>query len=88
MLELFEKQIATTPPKNEVDRIIQFYRLCLLMFIDQEIHHEELKALRNTGIQMGLNPAATEEVIKLIQLNPGKGISVEKLIQLFQVNHN
>ena len=88
LIELFEKQIAITPPKNEVDRIIQFYRLCLLMFVDQEIHHEELKALRNAGIQMGLNPAATEEVIKLIQLYPGKGIAVEKLIQIFQVNHN
>ena len=88
LIELFEKQIAVTPPKNEVDRIIQFYRLCLLMFVDQEIHHEELKALRNTGLQMGLNPGATEEVIKLIQLYPGKGIAVEKLIQIFQVNHN
>ena len=88
IIELFEKQIAITPPKNEVDRIIQFYRLCLLMFVDQEIHHEELKALRNAGLQMGLNPAATEEVIKLIQLYQGKGIAVEKLIQIFQVNHN
>ncbi len=88
LIELFEKQIAITPPKNEVDRIIQFYRLCLLMFVDQDIHHEELKALRNAGIQMGLNPTATEEVIKLIQLYPGKGIAVEKLIQIFQVNHN
>jgi len=88
LIELFEKQIAITPPKNEVDRIIQFYRLTLLIFVDQDIHHEELKALRNAGIQMGLNPAATEEVIKLIQLYPGKGIAVEKLIQIFQVNHN
>jgi len=88
LIELFEKQIASTPPKNEVDRIVQFYRLTLLMFVDQDIHHDELKALRNAGIQMGLNPAATEEVIKLIQLYPGKGIAVEKLIQLFQVNHN
>lgn len=88
LIELFEKQIAITPPKNEVDRIIQFYRLCLLMFVDQEIHHEELKALRNAGIQMGLNPVATEEVINRIQMNPGKGISLEILIQIFQVNHN
>lgn len=58
------------------------------MFVDGEVHHEELKALRNAGIKMGLNPASTEEVIKLIQLYPGKGIEVEKLIQLFQVNHN
>ncbi len=88
LIELFKQNISITPPRFESDRIIQFYRLCLLMFIDGEINHEELKALRNTGIHMGLHPNATEEVIKLIQLYPGKGILADKLIQIFQVNHN
>jgi uncharacterized protein len=88
LIELFERNIELTPPKSETDRIVQFYRLSLLMYVDGEVHHDELKALRNAGIKMGLNPSSTEEVIKLIQLYPGKGIAAEKLIQLFQVNHN
>ena len=88
LMELFEKKINHTPPKNELERIFQFYRLCLLMFVDNELHHDELKALRNTAIKMGLPPFATEQVINWLQIHPGESIPKNELIKIFQTNFN
>jgi pimeloyl-ACP methyl ester carboxylesterase len=88
LMELFEKKINTSPPKNEIDRIVQFYRLCLLMFVDNDLHHEELKALRNTAIKMGLQPLATEQVIDWLIKHPGQGLPTNELLRIFQANFN
>jgi pimeloyl-ACP methyl ester carboxylesterase len=88
LMELFEKKINHSPPKNELERIIQFYRLCLLMFIDNELHHDELKALRNTAIKMGLQPHATEQVISWLENHPGQSMPTSQLIKIFQTNFN
>jgi uncharacterized protein len=88
LMELFEKKINHTPPKNELERIVQFYRLCLLMFVDNELHHDELKALRNTAIKMGLQPQATEQVISWLENHPGQSMPTNQLIKIFQTNFN
>lgn len=88
LMELFEKKINHSPPKNELERIIQFYRLCLLMFVDNELHHDELKALRNTAIKMGLQPLATEQVISWLESHPGQSMPTNQLIKIFQTNFN
>jgi pimeloyl-ACP methyl ester carboxylesterase len=88
LIEIYEKKISITPPKNEIERIVQFYRLCLLMFVDNELHHEELKALRNSAIRMGLQPLATEQVIAWLKQHPGKSIPTNELLRIFQINFN
>ena len=88
VLHLFNSHIKTQLPPKETDRIIQFYRLCLLTLIDEKITFEELSKLRNVGINMGLSPTATEEIIRMLQENKGKVLSPEALIQVFKVNMN
>ncbi len=88
VLQLFKSHIKTQLPPKETDRIIQFYRLCLLTLIDEKITFEELSKLRNVGINMGLSPTATEEIIRTLQENKGKVLSPETLIQIFKVNMN
>ena len=88
VLQLFKSHIKTQLPPKETDRIIQFYRLCLLTLIDEKITFEELSKLRNVGINMGLSPTATEEIIRMLQGNKGKALSPESLIQVFKVNMN
>jgi pimeloyl-ACP methyl ester carboxylesterase len=88
LLALFEQKMITNPPKAESDRILQFYRLCLLMLIDLEVHPMELETIRNAGIRLGLNPNATEELLRLLMENPSKGIPTPTLLSLFQVNFN
>jgi len=88
VLHLFNSHIKTQLPPKETDRIIQFYRLCLLTLIDEKITFEELSKLRNVGINMGLSPTATEEIIRMLQENNGKVLSPQKLIEIFKVNMN
>ena len=88
LIGLFDKNNHTNTPTSESNRIIQFYRLCLMSNIDHKITQEELTNLRNIAISMGLSPMATEEVIKYLKENPGKGIPTNQLLQLFQANHN
>ncbi|NDF59991.1 MAG: hypothetical protein EB100_02835 [Crocinitomicaceae bacterium] len=88
VLQLFNSHIKTQLPPKETDRILQFYRLCLLTLIDEKITFEELSKLRDVGINMGLSPTATEEIIRVLQENKGKVLSPESLIQIFKVNLN
>ena len=88
VLQLFKSHIKTQLPPKETDRIIQFYRLCLLTLIDEKITFEELSKLRNVGINMGLSPTATEEIIRTLQENKGQALSPQKLIEVFRVNMN
>jgi len=87
LIEQFEKSISHKPIQTEKDRILQFYRLCLLMFTE-EIEEHELDELRNVGLRMGLNPSATEEIFVIMQNNDLKTISKEKLYQIFNANNN
>jgi hypothetical protein len=58
------------------------------MFVDNELHHDELKALRNTAIKMGLQPLATEQVISWLESHPGQSMPTNQLIKIFQTNFN
>lgn len=85
---LFEEYIEFTPPKSEFERILQFQRLVLLMNIDQEIHKDELKYIKNVGIKMGLNALATNEVLNEMHHYPNKVIPADILIKIFKKHHN
>lgn len=86
--EIFEQHIEFQPPKLEFDRIVQFQRLILLMNVDLEIDEKELDYIRNLGIRMGLHPAATNEVLKIMHDYPNKLVPPNKLIGIFQTYHN
>jgi len=85
---LFEDYIEFTPPESEFERILQFHRLVLLMNIDQETSDSELDFLRNIGLRIGLNPAATNKVMVEMNQYPNKVIPPERLIEIFKENYN
>jgi len=85
---LFEDYIEFTPPESEFERILQFHRLVLLMNIDQETSDSELDFLRNIGLRIGLNPAATDKVMVEMHHYPNKVIPPERLIEIFKENYN
>lgn len=85
---LFEEHIAIQPPVLELDRIIQFHRLVLLMNVDEDISEKEMNLVRTTGIRMGLSPLAISEVLDVMHNYPNKMVPPDKLMSIFQTFHN
>lgn len=85
---LFDEHIAFQPPVLEMDRIIQFHRLVLLMNVDDNISEKEMNLIRTTGMRMGLSPLAISEVLGVMHNYPNKMVPPDKLISIFQTFHN
>jgi uncharacterized tellurite resistance protein B-like protein len=85
---LFDESIEFTPPKNELDRIVQFQRLVLMMNVDENVSQEEIDHVRQIGIRLGLAPRATDEVLKLMKEHPNGMLPPETLIGIFNTFQN
>ncbi|RMB56328.1 TerB family tellurite resistance protein [Dokdonia sinensis] len=85
---LVENPEKTTPLKTEVDRISHFYRLILLMNVDDETHVIEIDAIRNFGLKMGIRPEAVEQILREMWHYENKMIPTEKLTSIFKRFYN
>lgn len=86
--DLFHQELPTGVMKSEFERIQQFYRLALLMHVDGVLHQKEEEAIRQIAINMGLNPSATNRILKLMKAAPSALIPAEVLLEHFQEQHN
>ena len=87
-LDLFRKRDEIKVIKEEFSRILQFYRLALLMYIDGVLHQKELIAINEIGIKMGLNPNAMQRILSLMEAAPNRLVKPKTIIAAFQVQHN
>lgn len=85
---LFVKQAEKVVIKSEHQRILQFYRLALLMHADGVLHENEQIAIREMGINMGLSPFAMKSVLLEMQKSPTGLIDPDILLALFRAQHN
>lgn len=85
---LFDKYIEFTPPKSELERIVQFQRLILVMNIDKNVNEKELNHIRDIGIKMGLQPTATNRLLRLMEEHENGVIPPDTLISIFRIQHN
>jgi uncharacterized tellurite resistance protein B-like protein len=74
--------------KTEHERILQFYRLALLMHADGVLHDNEQVAIREIGINMGLSPFAMKGVLNEIKRSPTGLVDPELLLALFRAQQN
>tara|TARA_R110001592_G_scaffold344988_1_gene636620 strand:+ start:5421 stop:5825 length:405 start_codon:yes stop_codon:yes gene_type:complete len=86
--QLINNPIDYNPQDKEIDRIIQFYRLLLLMGVDTDHHEAEIDFCKNTGLKMGLNPIAINEVVKRILASEKGMLPPQEIISIFQAYHN
>lgn len=87
-LDLFRKRDELTIIKDEFTRILHFYRLALLMHIDEVLHENEIVAIKEIGIKMGLNPAAMKKILRMMDEAPNRLIEPEIIITAFQEQLN
>lgn len=86
--ELFDTYIEFTPPKMEMDRIVQFQRLVLMMNVDDEIKETELNHIKSLGIRMGLSPGATNAVLHEMNKYETGVIPPNRLMEIFKAQFN
>lgn len=75
-------------PDGEVERIIQFHRLVLLMNVDAETGGEELVFLKQVALRMGLNPMSVQKVLRVMHEYPNKVVPPQVLLSIFKENFN
>ena len=88
METLFHHKAEKIVIKSEHQRILQFYRLALLMHADGVLHVNEQIAIRELGINMGLSPFAMRSVLQEMQKSPTGLIDPDILLALFKAQHN
>ncbi|MFC6097797.1 TerB family tellurite resistance protein [Flavobacterium qiangtangense] len=85
---LFHEELKPIPLKSESQRIQQFYRLALLMHCDGVLHEKEEIAIKQLGVNMGLNPFAIKRILKAMEQSPTRMIDGEILINIFKEQLN
>jgi uncharacterized tellurite resistance protein B-like protein len=85
---LFVKPAPKKILKTEHERILQFYRLALLMQADGILHENEQVAIREIGINMGLSPFAMKSVLNEMKRSTTGLIDPEILLALFRAQQN
>jgi hypothetical protein len=58
------------------------------MQVDNETHEQELIALKNFGLKMGIRPIVADQILKKMDQFENKLIPAEELLQIFKIYYN
>jgi len=86
--QLFDHPEPSVPLFTELERITHFHKLLLVMNVDNETHAQEVIALRNFGLKMGIRPEVISSILERMNDFPDKIIPSGELIALFQAYYN
>lgn len=85
---LFEHPEPSIPLFTEIERITHFHKLLLVMKVDREIHEEEVKALKDFGLRMGIREGAIDRILDKMNDYDDHIIPSREIIQIFQTYYN
>lgn len=88
LVDLFENPQPSRPVFNEVERITHFYKLILMMNVDNETHESEIVALKNFGLRMGIRPIVADQILKKMDESEEKMVPAEELLKIFKIYYN
>lgn len=88
LLDLYNHKGEIQVVKDEFHRILQFYRLALLMHSDGHLHEKEEIRINEIGINMGLNPYAMKRILKMMKESPNGVIDGQTILSMFVEQHN
>jgi len=75
-------------PTNIEDRIIQIYRLILMMKIDNEISIEEVNTLKSIALELGLRPDSVMLLLDRLLESPTGTLEFAELQAIFDITKN
>lgn len=85
---LFEHPLPSKPIFSELERIIHFHKMILLMNVDGEVHPKEVKSIRDFGLKMGIRPGAIERILQQMHDYENMVIPSSELVKIFQTYYN
>ncbi|PKA83741.1 hypothetical protein ATE92_1907 [Ulvibacter sp. MAR_2010_11] len=85
---LFDNPLPSKPLFTELERITHFYKLVLVMNVDNETHLKEIIAVRNFGLKMGVRPGVLDQILLRMDDFEDKIIPSEDLLKIFQTYYN
>ncbi len=86
--KLFDEYVEFTPPKLEVDRIVQFQRMVILANVDGEVDENEIQKIRELGMRMALNELAVDQVLAEMKEAENGILPADRLVHIFKIYHN
>jgi len=75
-------------PISFEDRILQIYRLALMMKIDNDVSKEEIQTLKSIALELGLHPEAVTVLLERLQESPEGVLEYNELKEIFETYHN
>lgn len=73
---------------SELERITHFYRLVLVMNLDQTAHANEVATLRSFGLKMGIRHDVVDQILVTMEKYEDRIIPAEKLLEIFKTYYN
>ena len=73
---------------TELERITHFYKLVLVMNVDNETHEKEIVAVRNFGLKLGIRPGVLDQILQRMETYDNNVIPTEELMKIFQTYYN
>jgi uncharacterized tellurite resistance protein B-like protein len=86
--EIFEVESKYEIPKEQVNRIIQVYRLALIMKVDNETTESEIFTLKSLALQMGLRPESVDNMLQEMIKKDSGTLNFDELMNIFNVPEN
>lgn len=86
--QLIQNPLPSAFIETEMERIIHFHKLVLLMNVDFEMHPNEEVLLRNFGLKLGVRPAAIDRILLRTMQYENRIMPAEELVQIFQTYYN
>ncbi len=88
VMDLFENPRPSQVLFSEVERITHFYKLMLVMNVDNETHEKEMITLKNFGLKMGIRPVVADQILRKMDQYENKLVPAEELLKIFKIYYN
>ena len=75
-------------PSNEMERIVQFQRIILMMHVDAKVTEAEINLVEHLGFKLGFNSETIRRVLDEMRKHPNGLIPSDTMLDLFKINHN